>query len=189
MNAPPRPGGGADAGGDAARVRCLYCGANNFPASPTCWQCGRALRALQTSPAMPNTAPGMIDPAPRAGTPARYARAESSVSPGLAPKAAAVLGLTFPLIGLPVGMVFLMLDDERKARLGWITIGWSILGTVLNIILTIATLGPTLAVLKAMLPPGAHGGGLPGLPPTPGGDADPVNMLIPCLPWLLHFSF
>ena len=98
----------------------------------------------------------------------RPAAAESA----LAPKAAAALGLMFPYIGLPVGMVFLMLDDPRKTQLGWLLIGWSVLGTVLNGIALLVTLVPLWSLLKGMAHPG--GGGSNGLPAVPnlGGDGE-----------------
>lgn len=104
----------------------------------------------------------------------------------LAPKAAAALSLMFPFIGLPVGMVFLMLDDPRKTQIGWITIGWSVAGSVLNAIFFLVTLGPTLAILKSMLPQSGHGS-IPGLPslPLPSGDSGGLNLLLT----LIYHSF
>lgn len=164
------------------RVRCLYCGANNFPSSPTCWQCGRPLKALQSGApaAEPGVGRSASAPPPQSlGRPA----AVDSVSPALALKAAAALGLMFPFIGLPVGIVFLMLDDARKSQIGWITIGWSIAGSVINAIFLLATLGPVLAFLKAFIPHPSHGG-LPGLPgglSSPGGDLGGLNFIVPYL--------
>ena len=100
------------------------------------------------------------------GMPAvRPALAESP----LAPKAAAALGMLFPYVGLPAGMIFLMLDDPRKTQLGWMLIGWSLAGTAINVISLVATLGPVWALLRGMLP---HSGGaaptIPGLPTDSG---------------------
>ena len=166
-------------GGDAARVRCLYCGANNFPASTACWQCKRPLKAAPTgSPVslMPSSAlPGL--PTDSRLTPL----AETA----LAPKAAAALGLTFPYVGLPVGIVFLMLDDPRKTHLGWITIGWSVLGSVLNAVALAAMVGPLLAALKALAPHGA-GGTAPGVPGVPDMGGDGLRSLVP---WLLTVPY
>lgn len=102
---------------------------------------------------------------------------------GLATKAAALLGLMFPFFGLPIGMVFLMLDDARKTQIGWITIGWSIAGSIMNAIGLLALLGPALAALKGLVPGGAHGG-LPSLP-SMGGDSD-LNILTPIISAFLH---
>lgn len=163
-------------GTDGARVRCLYCGANNFPAAPSCWQCGRTLQALPTGAAAPASGPGTA--APAAFAQPRVPMTSAPAYTALATKSAAALGLLFPPIALPVGMVFLMLDDPRKTRLGWITIGWSILGTILNVIFLVA---PILALLKSFLPGAGHSGGMPALPPMPGGDTE--NILV-----LLHYS-
>ena len=103
----------------------------------------------------------------------------------LAPKAAAALGLTFPYVGLPVGIVFLMLDDPRKTQLGWITIGWSIAGSVLNVVALAATVGPLLAALKALAPHGA-GGAAPTIPGMPDVGGDGLRAF---LPWLLSAVF
>ena len=161
-------------GGDAARVRCLYCGANNFPASPTCWQCKRPLKAAPAGASGPSPAFPALAGSPAAS---RLPLADTA----LAPKAAAALGLMFPYVGLPVGIVFLMLDDPRKTQLGWVTIGWSVLGSVLNAVAIAATLGPLLAALKALSPHGA-GGAAPTIPGIPDMGGDGLRSL---LPWLL----
>ena len=161
----------AGTGGEAERVRCLYCGANNFPASAVCWQCGRPLKAASAGAT------------PAAGPAASFAHAAPAAFPvrpaesALAPKAGAALGLLFPWIGLPVGMVFLMLDDPRKTQLGWLLIGWSVLGTVLNTLALGALVGPLLALLKGIPHPGgAAPGGLPSLP-TDGADSPGMLLL------------
>ncbi len=151
-----------EAGGDAGRVRCLYCGANNFPASVTCWQCSRPLRAI---PAAPPAAAQSSSQAFSPGLPPAAVR-PALTETALAPKAAAALGMLFPFVGLPAGMIFLMLDDPRKTRLGWLLIGWSLAGTVINVVSLAVTLGPVWAVLRGLIP---HPGGsappsLPGLP-------------------------
>jgi hypothetical protein len=78
------------------------------------------------------------------------------VDPDLAMKAAAALGLMFPIVGLPVGIVFLMLDDARKVKIGWVTIWWSIGGSAIGIILSLISIVPFLGALHALAP---HGGG------------------------------
>lgn len=159
----------SSSGGEAGRVRCLYCGANNFPASAACWQCSRPLQAMPEAPAAPYAAGSSAGPASLPGTaPAAPVRPAPSESP-LAPKAAAAMGLLFPLIGLPAGMIFLMLDDPRKTYLGWLMIGWSLGGTVLSVVPLLLTLGPLLALLHGLAPhPGSPAPSLPGLP-TDGG--------------------
>lgn len=165
---------GPNAGGEAGRVRCAYCGANNFPSSAACWQCGRPMQPLRggTAPAAvpPPLASAQSQPAwPGAAGGIPAARPFGGVNPGLAPKAAAALGLFFPWAGLPIGMAFLMMDDPRKAQLGWIAIGWSIGGTILSILTLILPLLGLLPMLKS-LAPHAGGAGVPGLPPLGGGE-------------------
>jgi hypothetical protein len=158
MSAPPPR---SDSGGTSDRVRCAYCGANNFPTSPTCWQCGRPLRPLSVNAAPgPAVAPGAPSALPPASwSPQANGSILDKVNPSLAPKAAAALGMLFPWAALPIGITFLMLDDPRKVRLGWIAIGWSIAGTVLSTILFVLPLLGLLPFLRSML---AHPGGLPG---------------------------
>lgn len=171
-----------ETGGDAGRVRCLYCGANNFPASVACWQCSRPLRTMP-DPANASVQAGPLVPPNNplsTGTPPLGAAVRPSLTESpLAAKAAAALGMMFPYVGLPAGMIFLMLDDPRKTQLGWLLIGWSLAGTLISIISLAATLGPIWVVLRGMLPhPG--GGAPPAIPglPTDGGEG---ILLLACL--------
>ncbi|MDQ2801126.1 MAG: hypothetical protein M3Y13_15955 [Armatimonadota bacterium] len=178
---------GQPGGGDQNRVRCLYCGANNFPASPNCWQCGRKLQAARTGPSAAASASSTAareDPGLPAFSAPLSAKSLSGVNPALAGKAAAALGLIFPWVGLPVGMVFLMLDDERKVKLGWATIWWSVLGTILSVLTLVLPFGALWGMLKAFAPHGgAPGGGIPGglpggIPTIPGVDPNGFLMLL-----------
>lgn len=182
------------------RVKCLYCGANNFARSVSCWQCGRSLVALRepagsnaglsassaandTRALMGDKAFAQPPPGPRPsgfsslGAVAMNAAATASRST----KTAALLGLAFPWIGLPVGMIFLMLDDDRKAQIGWITIGWSLFGTAINIIGGLILLGPLLSGLHSLIPSGSlHApGGNSSSPSLPDLGGDGLNMLCP----------
>ena len=154
---------GSELGGELGRIRCVYCGANNFPTSGICWQCGRPLKAAQVGVSETVTETMRARAADLAVQPAPLESA-------LAPKAAAALGMLFPYIGLPVGIIFLMLDDSRKTRIGWITIGWSLVGCVINGIVLGVLLVPALAFLKDILPhPGGSAPvGFPGLPNSSG---------------------
>ena len=166
------PSSGPMQADETARVRCLYCGANNFPGAAECWQCKRPLRAARAEKPLPELATAPL-PSPL-GIPARGLPRPSSfvtdvVDPKLAGKTAALLGLMFPYVGLPVGMVFLMLDDPRKVQLGWQNIGWSLVGSVINIFALFLTLMPLLAGLKLLLPQAHPGGGVPDLSGGAGG--------------------
>lgn len=101
----------------------------------------------------------------------------------LAPKAAAAMGMLFPLIGLPAGIIFLMLDDPRKTKIGWLLIGWSIAGTVLSVVPLLLTLGPLLALLHGLAPhPGSPAPSIPGLPTDGvGAGGDGLRLLLACL--------
>ena len=133
------------------RVVCTNCGANNFATQAACWKCGKSL-ALSTSPASP---PGSSPPLPGAipttnyQPPVAYGAVSNDYSPGTATTAAIVLGLLFPMVALPVGIVFLMLDNKRKAAIGWQNIIWGIVGSVLNIIITIASFTPAITFLMS----------------------------------------
>lgn len=85
----------------------------------------------------------------------------------------------FPYVGLPLGIVFLMLDDPRKTQLGWLTIGWSVLGTVLNSISLIVLLLPLLGALKGLPHPG--GAAPSALPSVPDIGGDGAGLLLPFL--------
>ena len=169
------PASQPDPGGEAGRIRCLYCGANNFPASAACWQCSRPLKPMPSAPA---NGPGAA-PSPAAAMPSMPPGRVAATYSALAPKAAAALGMLFPLVGLPAGLVFLMLDDPRKTQLGWILIGWSLAGTLLSVVPLLLSLGPLLAVFRGLLPhPGAPAPAIPGLP-TDSGEG--LFLLLACL--------
>lgn len=178
----PVPQSTSSSGGEAGRVRCLYCGANNFPASAACWQCSRPLKAMPEPPA-PGASPAAAGPASLPGfAPVSPARGALTESP-LAPKAAVAMGLLFPFIGLPAGMIFLMLDDPRKTYLGWLMIGWSIGGTLLSVVPLLLTLGPLLALLHGLAPhPSSPPPSLPGLPTDGGAGGDGLRLLVCLLP-------
>jgi hypothetical protein len=70
-----------------------------------------------------------------------------------ADRAALWLGFLFPLIGYPVGIVFMMLDDPRKTQLGRLTLLWSTIGLVLTFVISLIFAAPILAVGEKMLIP------------------------------------
>ncbi len=74
------------------------------------------------------------------------------VDPLIADRSAIALGLIFPLVGYPVGIVFMMLDDSRKVQLGRLTLLWSTIGLVVSLIGTIILAAPLLAIGKQLMP-------------------------------------
>jgi predicted cobalt transporter CbtA len=149
------------------RVVCASCSANNFATQAACWKCGKSLTSTNTnthtSPApRPSVAPaGYAANSPRpvtgvAGpalaTPAMYDRPVQSeyVSPGNATAAAVVLGLLFPTFAIPVGIVFLMLDNKRKAAIGWQNIIWGVAGFAVHLVITAISLAPVIPMLNLL---------------------------------------
>ncbi|MBC8104535.1 MAG: hypothetical protein H7Z41_18325 [Cytophagales bacterium] len=107
----------------AGRVVCARCGANNFQTQAACWKCGTALTA---TPSVPNGSP--LAHAPFA--PPFAAATPLPVDPVVATASAIALAALFPYIALPVGIVFLMLEDRRKLEIGKITIVAGLIFTI-----------------------------------------------------------
>ena len=114
-----------------SRIVCSKCGSNNFATQAACWQCGAALSG--SAPRPTPSAPGVFAPP---------APAPTSSQPFVA---AAAMGLLFPLIAVPVGIVFLMLDDPRKAAIGRSNIAWGVAGTILHTVATGLLLQPLVS--------------------------------------------
>ena len=114
------------------RVSCSRCGANNFDTVTACWKCGAALGTANANlPMMPVMAsmPGER-PAPV------LLPAAPSGNPALAKRAAILLALTIPFLGLPIGWAFMMIEDSRRQAIGRFCVNWSLLGLVLHLFLT-----------------------------------------------------
>lgn len=78
---------------------------------------------------------------------AAYPASRTGGDPGVARRAAIALALTLPFIGLPVGWVFMMIEDERKQAIGRVCAVWSCISLVLQLMLMFAaaqSLGPVL---------------------------------------------
>ena len=109
----------------------------------------RCLRRRSSSAASaPALLPGSVQ-----ALPGRPVTAESP----LAPKAAAAMGMLFPWIGLPAGIIFLMLDDPRKTHLGWLLIGWSLAGTVISVVAASSPRPAVGAAARTAAPPRRSG--------------------------------
>jgi uncharacterized membrane protein len=46
------------------------------------------------------------------------------------------MGAFFPVLAIPIGIVFLMLDDKRRAQIGWWNIIAGVVGTVVHTVVT-----------------------------------------------------
>ena len=152
------------------RLTCPRCGANNFETVTACWKCGTALNAGVSSPvAAAPLSQGAYPGAERAPAPpmttannAPYplAPVSSAGDSGVATRAAIALALTLPWIGLPVGWVFMMIEDRRRQAIGRICAVWSMIGLVLHLLLLIPAASAVGAILmKAVMSGAMRGGG------------------------------
>jgi hypothetical protein len=89
-------------------------------------------------------------------------------NPSVANRAALWLGLLMPYFGLPIALAFMMCDDRRRQEVGRICLFWSIISTVVHLLLFfVSMLGLreyfmfALGTLKSQA--GKAGGGLGGM--------------------------
>ncbi len=103
-----------------------------------CWKCGARLAGGSGASAPPvaraplgvyGTAPAA---SPLAATPVSYLSRSATADPAVASWSSALLGLLFPYAAIPVGLVFLMFDDKRRAEIGRLAIIWGVVGTVVH---------------------------------------------------------
>jgi hypothetical protein len=137
------------------RIVCARCGENNFNTQANCWKCGSSLAGT----------PPVRTPPPRAASPpAAYAAASSAPAPALVSRpvdpavalwAAIALALFFPGVAVPVGLVFLMLDDRRKVEIGRITLIWGLVFTLLHLLATAWLMRGLYEEVRLWLRPGA----------------------------------
>jgi len=163
----------------AGRITCPRCGANNFDTVTSCWKCGAPVGAAMAAPPVPMPAPALSSPPPsfayeRAPAPMPYAVPPPTGDSGAARRAAIALALTLPFIGLPVGWVFMMIEDRQKQAIGRLCATWSLIALVLHLLLTYIMIQNSLTFIQRVLVPvmagaarrnaaGADGGdGLPG---------------------------
>lgn len=110
------------------RTICSQCGANNFQTQAACWKCGAALFSGSVPPAGGGAASG---PSARpASAAAPVLPASPPVDPVVASASAIALAALFPYVALPVGIVFLMLDDRRKLEIGRVAIVAGLIFTI-----------------------------------------------------------
>jgi hypothetical protein len=173
----------------AGRIMCPRCGANNFDTVTSCWKCGAPVGAagaqpmpsqLQppmpapvSQPAMgmpPSQQSPMAYPQERMPAPVAYSAPQPTGDSGVAKRAALALGLTIPFVGLPVGWVFMMIEDRNKQAIGRWCAMWSMIGLVLHLFVTWFLIQQSVPFMLQLLGPVAkamshqNGGGIEGLP-------------------------
>lgn len=136
----------------AGRLSCTRCGANNFDTVTACWKCGAALSANASGVAVMPVGPMM--PGERV---APIMIASPSGDSGMAKRAAIALALTLPFIGLPVGWIFMMIEDSRKQAIGRLCANVSMIGLLLHLVLMYFGMQATMALAMKYLP-GIAGG-------------------------------
>lgn len=151
------------------RVVCSQCGANNFDTQAACWKCGASLSASASNSAPPQSVrPQSVGGGGMASSPvlgpvfAAPAYRSGTVDPGVAIWSAIVLGILFPFFAVPAGIVFLMLDDRRKAEVGRVTLVWGIIGTILHSLITAWMFKGAVDQVRAYVPFLNKGGGAGG---------------------------
>lgn len=155
----------------AGRVTCPRCGANNFDTVTSCWKCGAPVGAGGGAQAAPMPAPqAMPAGSAPASPPAAYqqerapAYSQPPVSypaptavptgdPGVARRAAIALALTIPFVGLPVGWVFMMIQDREKQAIGRVCAIWSMIALVLHLFLTYFLVQQSMRMITGILLP------------------------------------
>jgi hypothetical protein len=140
------------------RITCSRCGANNFETVTACWKCGSALgTAAPPAAAGPATnqtnyaAPYREEVRPQPA----YAPTQPAAAHGdqaAATRAAIMLALTLPFIGLPVGWVMVMLENPRHQRVGKICANWSAIGLVVHLLLSVVLFQGIASTFKQLLP-------------------------------------
>lgn len=132
----------------AGRILCPRCGANNFDSVPACWKCGAQLKATAAAP--PYVMP---DPVLRASPERSAAWADSTpqADPAAARRAALALAISLPWIGLPVGWIFMMIEDPRRQAIGRYCALWSGVSMLIQCILLVLSLGSIGALLGGAL--------------------------------------
>ncbi len=152
----------------SGRVTCPRCGANNFDTVTACWKCSAPLTGAATSPQPDRASPASAGQSFGGVGGAAQAAGFRSISGSNAAseRAALWLGLLFPYFGLPVGLVFMMLDDDRKQQLGRICILWSCLSMLVHVaFLAAAALGMRellFAALQGVRGAASRGSGIEG---------------------------
>ena len=158
----------------SGRIACPRCGANNFESVSACWKCSAPLTAASPVPSAP--ASGGYVGSERAAVPsAPFTAPAPSGDSGVAARAAIALALTFPWIGLPVGWVFMMIEDRRKQAIGRICAVWSMIALVFHLLLMFAFMSAVGGFIREVMgiSSALKGQGTGGTPSLPNLDGDP----------------
>jgi hypothetical protein len=95
------------------------------------------------------------------------------VDPAVAHWSAVTLALLFPWVAVPAGLIFLMLDDRRKAQIGKITLAWGLAATLLHLLVTAWLVRVAVGQARGLL----TGGGIrTAAPMRPGDPAPPLGL-------------
>lgn len=139
------------------RLTCPRCGANNFDTVTSCWKCGAPVGAAPQTAAPGQGSLGALS----SGREASYAPGALGGDPEAARRAAIWLALVFPLIGLPVGWIFMMIEDGRRQAVGRVCVLWSTAALVVHMLLgcamSFAAVPAALSILRAVQPMSAGG--------------------------------
>lgn len=133
----------------------------------SCWKCYTPL----TASAAQLVPPAQAMPGAPAERPGAYVPVTSNAGdPAVATRAAILLALVIPFIGLPAGWIFMMIEDKRLQRVGRICVQWSLIGLLFHVVLTGIMMKSAaegllkygLPMMKNMAPGGSSaGGGIP----------------------------
>lgn len=137
------------------RVICSRCGANNFETQAACWKCSASL--------VGGPIPVLSSQASDSGAPVVAYRPQSNVDPSVAFWSAIALAVFFGPLAIPVGLVFMMLDDRRKVDLGKLTLIAGIISTIVQFIFTFMAFQAVTAQLFRFVPALTRGANQPGL--------------------------
>ncbi len=133
----------------SARVTCPRCGANNFDTSHACWKCGAPL----VSPVGTATESRRVYRETFRSSEQMGPRSTVEGDPGVARRAAIGLALVVPWIGLPVGWIFMMIEDGRRQAVGRVCVVWSIAALILHLLLMVVAAQAAGAMLSRQLLP------------------------------------
>ena len=103
-------------------------------------------------------------------------RPAASVDPALAIWSAWILAFLFPFVAVPAGLVFLMLDDRRKAEVGKTTLIAGTVFSLLHLFATWAVLQPVIGVVRTLGGLSGRGGAAPGGGQDPNSNVPPLNL-------------